>query len=60
MWEATITIVLAIIGTLGIVKQCDQQHGFQQHRSCETQLIVTVHDFAKCLTLSLMINFVLT
>ena len=27
----------------------DEQHGFQQHRSCETQLITTVHDFAQCL-----------
>ena len=26
----------------------DEQHGFQQHRSCETQLITTVHDFAQC------------
>ena len=24
----------------------DEQHGFRQHRSCETQLITTVHDFA--------------
>ena len=27
----------------------DEQHGFWQHRSCETQLITTVHDFAQCL-----------
>ena len=27
----------------------DYQHGFRQHRSCETQLIKTVHDFAQCL-----------
>ena len=27
----------------------DEQHGFRQHRSCETQLISTVHDFALCL-----------
>jgi len=28
---------------------CDQQHGFWQHISCKTQLIVTVHDFAQSL-----------
>ena len=27
----------------------DEQSGFQQHRSCETQLITLVHDFAQCL-----------
>ena len=27
----------------------DEQYGFCQHRSCETQLISTVHDFALCL-----------
>ena len=27
----------------------DEQHGFHQQRSCETQLISTVHDFALCL-----------
>ena len=27
----------------------DQQHGFRHHRSCETQLITTIHDFAQCL-----------
>jgi len=27
----------------------DEQHGFWQHRSCDTQLITTVHDFAQCL-----------
>ena len=27
----------------------DQQHGFQHHRTCETQLITTIHDFAQCL-----------
>ena len=26
---------------------CDQQHGFHQGRSCETQLLLTVNDFAK-------------
>ena len=25
---------------------CRQQHGFRKRRSCETQLIATVHDFA--------------
>ena len=28
---------------------CDQQHGFQQSRSCETQLILTINDFAESL-----------
>ena len=28
---------------------CDEQHGFRHKRSCETQLISTVKDFAKCL-----------
>ena len=28
---------------------CDEQHGFRNKRSCETQLITTVNDFAKCL-----------
>lgn len=27
----------------------EEQHGFRQHRSCETQLITTIHDFAQCL-----------
>ena len=27
----------------------DEQHGFQQHRSCEIQLIITANDFAQCL-----------
>jgi len=28
---------------------CDEQHGFRTNRSCDTQLITTVNDFAKCL-----------
>ena len=28
---------------------CDEQHGFRQCRSCETQLITTVNDFAQYL-----------
>ena len=28
---------------------CNQQHGFRQSRSCETQLILTVNDFAESL-----------
>ena len=28
---------------------CDGQHGFRQKRSCESQLITTINDFAKCL-----------
>ena len=27
----------------------DEQHGFCQHKSCKTQLISTVHDFALCI-----------
>ena len=27
---------------------CDEQHGFCHKRSCETQLISTINDFAKC------------
>ena len=28
---------------------CEQQHGFQSGRSCEPQLLGTVHDFPTCL-----------
>ena len=28
---------------------CDGQHGFRQKQSCESQLITTINDFAKCL-----------
>ena len=28
---------------------CDEQHGFHKRRSCKTQLIITVNDFAECL-----------
>ena len=28
---------------------CDAQHGFRPNRSCDTQLITTVNDFAECL-----------
>ena len=28
---------------------CDEQHGFRQKRSCKTQLITTINDFAECL-----------
>ena len=28
---------------------CDAQHGFRPNRSCDTQLIITVIDFAECL-----------
>ena len=28
---------------------CDEQHGFRHKRSCETQLILTIHDLAKSL-----------
>ena len=28
---------------------CDQQHGFRQGRSCETQLLLTINDFSKSL-----------
>ena len=29
----------------------DQQHGFRQRFSCETQLITTIHDWAKCINI---------
>ena len=28
---------------------CEEQHGFHPNRSCETQLISTINDFAECL-----------
>lgn len=28
---------------------CEEQHGFQRGKSCETQLILTINDFANCL-----------
>lgn len=28
---------------------CEEQHGFQTGKSCETQLIMTINDFANCL-----------
>jgi len=28
---------------------CDQQHGFHKRKSCKTQLISTVNEFAECL-----------
>ena len=28
---------------------CEEQHGFRPNRSCETQFISTVNDFAECL-----------
>jgi len=28
---------------------CDEQHGFRHRRSCESQLISTIDDFASCL-----------
>ena len=28
---------------------CDQQHGFRQSRSCKTQLIIIINDFAEIL-----------
>jgi len=28
---------------------CDEQHGFRSNRSCDTQLITTINDFAECL-----------
>ena len=27
----------------------EQQHGFRQHKSCVTQVISLIHDFAQCL-----------
>ena len=28
---------------------CEEQHGFHPNRSCKTQLITTINDFAECL-----------
>ena len=28
---------------------CEEQHGFQAGKSCETQLILTINDFVNCL-----------
>ena len=37
----------------------DTQHGFRKNRSCETQLITTVRDFANCLNTSSQVDAVL-
>ena len=37
----------------------DNQHGFRQRRSCETQLIITVNDFSRCLNRQEQVDAVL-
>ena len=37
----------------------DNQHGFRQKRSCETQLIITVNDFSRCLNRQEQVDAVL-
>ena len=37
----------------------DAQHGFRKARSCETQLITTIRDFANCLNKSSQVDAVL-
>ena len=37
----------------------DAQHGLRKMRSCETQLIVTVHDIAKSLALENQVDVIL-
>ena len=43
------------------VCQClsDKQHGFRKRRSCESQLIVTIDDLARCLNESGQIDAIL-
>ena len=38
---------------------CDEQHGFRHKRSCETQLILTIHDLAKNLDSGLQSDVIL-
>ena len=38
---------------------CDQQHGFRKHRSCESQLLITVQDLASGLDNSQQIDAIL-
>ena len=38
---------------------CHEQHGFHQKRSCETQLITTINDFAECLNQNSQFNALL-
>ena len=35
---------------------CKEQYGFQAGKSCETQLIITINDFANCLNENSQIN----
>ena len=38
---------------------CERQHGFQTGKSCETQLITTINDFANCLNENSQIDCIL-
>ena len=37
---------------------CEEQHGFQVGKSCETQLIMTINDFANCLNKNSQIDYI--
>ena len=37
---------------------CEEQHGFQAGKSCETQLIMTLNDFANCLNENSQIDWI--
>jgi len=38
---------------------CQEQHGFKQHRSCETQLVMTVNDLAETLSREAQMDVIL-
>jgi hypothetical protein len=43
--EQVIAILLLLLAANNII--IDEQHGFRKRFSCETQLITTIHDWAK-------------
>ena len=38
---------------------CNEQHGFRAKRSCETQIISTIHDFAKSIDAGIQTDAIL-
>ena len=38
---------------------CNEQHGFRQHKSCETQLVATVNDLAEALNKETQLDVIL-
>jgi len=38
---------------------CNEQHGFRQHRSCETQLVATINDLAVALNKGTQVDVIL-